>query len=121
MRILLVGIGGFLGSVVRYLLSSALSRGGFPLGTLTVNLIGCVVLGAVSCFADQKGGLAPETAAFLIVGLIGGFTTFSAFGYETFDLLRNGRTLHAFPNVAANVLGGLAMVLIGRLAANALR
>jgi fluoride exporter len=121
-KILLVGIGGFLGSILRYLLggyAQQLSRSvSFPYGTLAVNLLGCFVIGLLAELAEARGVFSAESRALVFVGLLGGFTTFSAFGNETMNLLRDGETLPALANVAAHVVIGLAAVWLGRVAAH---
>ena len=93
-RVLLVGLGGAVGSILRYCLGTAVSRlkgdTPFPLETLTVNVLGCLVAGVLAGWAETRSTLSPDMRAFLFVGILGGFTTFSAFGYETFGLLRDG-------------------------------
>jgi fluoride exporter len=117
-KILLVGIGGFLGSILRYLLggyAQQLSRSvSFPYGTLAVNLLGCFVIGLLAELAEARGVFSDESRAFLFAGLLGGFTTFSAFGNETVNLLGDGAALPALANVAAHVILGLAAVWLGR-------
>lgn len=116
-RLLLIGGGGFAGSVLRYLLGGWAQRlagdSAFPWGTLMVNVIGCFVIGALGQAIDSRGALSPETRAFLIVGVLGGFTTFSAFGNETFRALQAGDGAMAGLNVLANVGLGLAAVWCG--------
>lgn len=122
LRILLVGIGGFLGSVARYLMSGyvqQLSRSiSFPFGTLAVNLLGCFVIGFLAQLADARGIFSAESRAFVFVGILGGFTTFSSFGNETMNLLRDGEALLAFANVAVHLVVGLAAVWLGRITAH---
>ena len=113
-----VALGGALGSVLRYLLGawtqSASRSIDFPYGTLAVNLIGCFVIGLLSQLAESRGVFAPETRAFVFIGVLGGFTTFSSFGNETMNLLRDGETINALANVGANVILGLMLVWLGR-------
>jgi fluoride exporter len=119
-RALLVGLGGFLGSVLRWGVGSLALRAlgaSFPYGTLLVNVAGCAAIGAVSYLAEDRRVLSASSQAFLAVGVVGGFTTFSAFGNETLALARDGRTALAAANVAANVVLGLAAVWCGRAAA----
>lgn len=116
MNLLAVGLGGCLGSIARYWLATAMHRQfghGFPYGTLAVNLLGCFLLGSVIGLVEHRQLFAPGTRLFLTVGVLGGFTTFSTFGWETFDLLRNHQHLLALGNVAANVVVGTAVVLAG--------
>ena len=117
-NILWVGLGGFIGSVFRYVLSGFVQeltrRADFPLGTLTVNILGCLVIGFLSQLAEARGAFSPETRAFVIIGILGGFTTFSSFGNETMNLWRDGEGYLAFVNVAAQLILGLGAVWLGR-------
>ena len=119
-QLLMVGLGGFLGAVSRFLLA-ALVQGAagdrVPYGTLAVNVVGCAVIGAVTALAETRGGLSDGLRLFLVVGLLGGFTTFSAFGNETLALLRAGEVGPAVANVLANVLLAIGAVWVGRLVA----
>jgi fluoride exporter len=109
--VLLVGSGGFLGSIARYLLSGWVQRltqdSFFPYGTMSVNLIGCAVIGLLAGLADSRGILTPQSRAFLLVGILGGFTTFSSFSYDTTSLFNGGRTFAALLNVLVQVVVGL--------------
>ena len=119
-QILFVGMGGFLGSVTRFLLAGLVqgaAPGAFPFGTLVVNVTGCVAIGAPSELLEIRPFLTGDARAFLVIGLLGGFTTFSAFGNETVNLLRHTGTAAAGANVLANVLLALAGVWFGRMAA----
>lgn len=122
MKLVLVAIGGAAGSVLRYLVGGWTQSGagptGFPIGTLTVNLVGCFVIGLLSQLSEARGFLGPEARALLLVGLLGGFTTFSAFGNETVNALRDGSNGLAALNVAANVGLGLGAVWAGRAVAH---
>ncbi len=117
-NILWVGCGGFIGSVFRYVLSGLVQeltkRADFPLGTLAVNILGCLVIGFLSQLAEARGAFSPETRAFVIIGVLGGFTTFSSFGNETMNLWRDGEGYLAFVNVAAQLILGLGTVWLGR-------
>src|SRR6188474_3668557 len=96
LSILYAALGGALGSVSRYLLGiwiQTLSKSlDFPYGTLAVNLIGCFVIGFLSQLAETRGAFTPESRALIFIGLLGGFTTFSAFGNDTINLFRDGET-----------------------------
>lgn len=120
-NLLLVGLGGALGSMARYLFGSwvqVLSRNqNFPAGTLTVNLVGCLVIGFLSQWADARGAFSTEARAFVFIGVLGGFTTFSSFGNDTLNLARNGWMALALTNVGANVVVGLFAVWLGRVLA----
>lgn len=123
-KILLVGAGGFIGSILRYVLSGYVqhwSRSAeFPFGTMTVNLIGCLIIGFGSQLADMRGAFGPEVRVFIFIGLLGGFTTFSSFGNETMNLVRAGENLAAFLNVAVHLVLGLGSVWLGRVLAHLL-
>lgn len=119
---LVAGIGGFLGAMLRYGLAGLAQRwanDAFPLGTLAVNLLGCLLIGACMFLVEYRLLLGPNIRIFLTIGILGGFTTFSAFGYESFVLLRDGEYWTALLNVAANVVGGMVAVLLGWMAAKA--
>jgi len=121
LNILLVALGGAMGSVSRYLLGtwvqSASRSIDFPYGTLTVNLLGCFVIGFLSQLAEARGAFTPESRALIFVGILGGFTTFSSFGNDTINLVRDGETFNALANVGTNVILGLALVWLGRTVA----
>lgn len=85
----------------------------FPFGTLAVNIVGCALIGFLAELADHRGVITGETRAFLIVGILGGFTTFSAFGNETMNLLRDGELLLAGGNIVSHTVLGLAAVWLG--------
>ncbi len=123
-RLFLVGLGGFVGATLRYLLSGwvqQLSRNAtFPFGTLGVNVLGCLLIGALSQLAEARGAFTAETRALVFVGVLGGFTTFSTFSNETFNLLRNGETLPALLNVVAHMGLGVGAVWAGRALAFAI-
>lgn len=116
-NVLWVGIGGFIGSVLRYIVSGLVhewtKRDDFPIGTLAVNVLGCFIIGFLSQLAESRGAFSPETRAFLIIGILGGFTTYSSFANETMYLWRDSEGLLAVLNVAAQVVLGLAAVWLG--------
>jgi fluoride exporter len=120
-NILIVGIGGFVGSVLRYLVSGwvqHLSKSlDFPYGTLAVNLIGCLLIGFLGELAEARGVLTSETRLLVFIGLLGGFTTFSSFGNDTLNLARSGQMANSLANVAVNVVIGLLLVWLGRTVA----
>ena len=116
-KLLLIGTGGFIGSVLRYVIGGTvqtLSQSvAFPYGTLAVNILGCFCIGFLSELVDTRALLGTETRTFLVVGILGGFTTFSAFGNETMNLMRDGEAALALMNVGAQVLLGLGAVWLG--------
>lgn len=121
-NILLVGIGGFIGSVLRYLASGyvqTLTKSfEFPYGTLAVNLIGCFIIGFLAELADARSVFSSESRAFVFVGILGGFTTFSSFGNETMNLMRDGEMTPALANIGAHIVLGLSAVWLGRTVAH---
>ncbi len=120
-KLITIGLGGFIGSVLRYLMSGAvqsLSRSiSFPWGTFAVNLIGCFSIGFLSHLSETRGLFAESSRAFVFIGLLGGFTTFSAFSNETFNLLRDGETGLALLNIGGQVILCLGLVWLGRAVA----
>ncbi|MBP0120791.1 MAG: fluoride efflux transporter CrcB, partial [Nitrospira sp.] len=85
----------------------------FPYGTLAVNMLGCLCIGFLSRLCTSSALIGADTQAFLVVGILGGFTTFSAFGNETMNLIREGEAALALLNVGAQVLLGLGAVWLG--------
>lgn len=120
LRVILVGLGGFVGSILRYLLSGAAERisdrAALPVGTMVVNLSGCFLIGLLAHLAESRGAFPAGVRTFLFIGVLGGYTTFSTFGSESLGLLQSGQLPLAVLNVAVQVLGGLCMVWAGRAA-----
>jgi CrcB protein len=115
-RALLVGIGGFAGSVGRYWLAGGVQRLtdlDFPAGTLAVNVAGSLLLGVLMTASIERGLLDPDLRLLVAVGFCGGFTTMSTFSFETFSLVEKGLTGLAFGNVALTLLSCLASVWAG--------
>jgi len=114
---LLIGAGGFLGALFRFGLGGwahrLLPNLAFPVGTLLVNLLGCLLIGILSGLGQARQVFSPEFRLFAFIGLLGGFTTFSTFGLETFAMLRDGEQMRAAMNVGLNVLPGLLLVWLG--------
>lgn len=112
---LLVGLGGFIGSALRYQVGvwiGAHTTPAFPWATLTVNILGCFLIGLLMAEAS-KGRISQEWRFFLSTGVCGGFTTFSAFSAETLSLLQHGAHGMAAAYVAASVVGGLLAATAG--------
>ena len=121
-RLVLVCVGGALGSGARYLVSTWATRAlgaDFPRGTLIVNVSGSFLLALLMGFAGPREAISPEVRLFLGAGVLGGFTTYSSFNYETLALLERG-TAHAVANVALTLLGCLGAGVLGLVAARAL-
>ena len=119
---LLVASGGAFGSVVRYAVSGAAQRwlvpgagvfGSFPAGTLVVNVSGSLLIGLVAGLAESRALLGAEARLLLVTGILGGYTTFSAFSLETLLLLRAGQTTTALTSVALQVGLGVAAAFAG--------
>jgi len=112
-----VGTGGFIGALARYGLGGFVHRQfpytTFPIGTLTVNLAGCLLIGILAGLAEPRQLFGPEARAFVLIGILGGFTTFSTSGFETFALLRDGEYLRAAANIGFNGVFGLILVWLG--------
>ena len=117
-RLLVIGAGGFLGSILRYIVSGVVQNTfwniTFPLGTAVVNLSGCFIIGFLTELAESRGFLTDPARAFLLIGILGGYTTFSSFGNETVNLFRSGESFLALGNVALQLVLGLGCVWFGR-------
>src|SRR5688572_23327419 len=116
LRLLFVGLAGFAGTLGRYWLAGAFVRRygeAFPLGTLAVNVLGCFAAGALFQLMQERHDFGETARAVVFVGLLGGFTTFSSYGLQTFALLRDGRLGLAALNVVASNLLGLLLVYAG--------
>ncbi len=109
--LLWVGTGGFIGAILRYLVSGGVQGGmtHFPFGTLSVNFIGSFFLGTLMFLGEYKGILTEEARLFLCVGMLGAFTTMSTFGYETLRLMDQGQ----WGLMATNIFGSVALALFG--------
>lgn len=122
MRLGIIGAGGFIGAILRYLISGWVQeRSGsvlFPYGTMSVNLIGCFVIGFLTLLVETRAMLTVEMRSLLLIGLLGSFTTFSTFGNESLGLIREGRIDLAALNAGVQVIVGVAMVWGGRVAAS---
>lgn len=121
--ILMVGIGGFIGAVLRHLLQEAvklwLPSAQFPTGTFIINVLGCLAIGILGYQAETSPSFPPHLRALTIVGVLGAFTTFSTFGNETFKLFSEGLNLYAMLNISGQVILGLLAVWAGRMLASA--
>ncbi len=119
MRYLIVFIGAGIGGVLRFVMSPAVqgmvNGWTFPVGTFSVNMLGCLAIGFLGQVAESKGVLTGDTRLFLFVGVLGGYTTFSGLGFETFQLLRDGQVLYGVVNAALQVVVGLLCVWLGWL------
>ena len=123
-RLLLAGLGGFLGSALRYALGGLLNRirpgAAFPYETLVINVADCLAIGFLAALSESRGVFGGGTRVFLFIGVLGGFTTYSTFGYETMQLLRDRQIVAALASVLLQVTLGLGAVWAGFCAARAI-
>lgn len=119
-NLLFVGIGGFIGALLRYLVSGYVQnlshRIDFPYGTLVVNVVGCFLIGALTQLVELQFEITAEVRLLLMVGVLGSFTTYSTFSNETITLLQDQRATLALMNIGLHLVLGLAAVLAGRFA-----
>ena len=115
--LILVGMGGCIGAIARYLVAGWVQQlsntAWFPFGTLTVNIVGCFVIGMAGGASENMNLLTPSTRLFALIGILGSFTTFSTFGYETLMLVRDGEALAALTNVGLHTILGLCAAWVG--------
>ncbi|HKR15476.1 MAG TPA: fluoride efflux transporter CrcB [Pyrinomonadaceae bacterium] len=115
-KTILIGVAGLIGTLLRHWLSAYVARqhgGTFPWGTMAVNLIGCLATGAVFYATEERLALSPTVQTVILIGLLGGFTTFSSYGLQTLTLLRDGEYALASLNVVASNVLGVFMVWVG--------
>jgi CrcB protein len=117
--ILLVGIGGFIGAILRYILGGWIQNGfvNFPVGTLTINTAGSFFLGLIMYLSEYQGVFSDQTRIFLTIGILGAFTTLSTFGYESFRLLDDSKLALMAINVVSTVLFSMLAVYLGKIVA----
>jgi CrcB protein len=117
--IYLIGIGGFIGAILRYIVSGWVQQASkstdFPYGTLVVNVLGSLVIGFMFYLLENRGVLTPEVRALTLIGILGAFTTFSTFSVETLNLMLRGEVMQALVNVGASLVLGLLAVWAGRM------
>ncbi|WP_456430769.1 fluoride efflux transporter CrcB [Thermosulfuriphilus sp.] len=122
MKLLLIGFGGFIGALLRYWVSGLIVRISplFPWGTFVVNVSGSFALGFGATFMAERLLVSPEIRLFVTIGLLGAYTTFSTFEYETLMLLEKGATWGALGNLFGSLAAGLVAVKLGRILAQIL-
>ena len=120
-QLLLVGLGGFIGSALRFAISGGVQRlfpySQFPFGTLAVNVLGCLCIGFLGGIGQQRGALDTGAHLLLVAGLLGGFTTFSSFAYESLALAQDSQFLKAMLNVVLQVVVGFSAAWAGLMLA----
>jgi fluoride exporter len=115
-RLLFIGLAGGIGTLLRYWVSEFSARRfgeDFPYGTVVVNLAGCFFAGVLFYLMFERFAFSPTLRAIVLIGLLGGFTTFSSYGLQTFTLLRDGQMGLALFNIALSNVGGLLLVWVG--------
>lgn len=119
LKILLVGTGGFFGAVSRYVVSgwvhNIFNKPVFPYGTLAVNILGCFLIGLLNGIFETREIFNPELRLLIFIGFLGGFTTFSTFGYELFSFLRDSQFLSTAINLVLSIVLGVFAVWLGHL------
>ena len=117
--LLLVGLGGFIGAILRYVLGGWIQNSfvNFPVGTLVINITGSFFLGLIMYLSEYQGWFSEETRIFLTIGIIGAFTTLSTFGYESFRLLDDSKLMLMAINVVSTVLFSMLAVYLGKIVA----
>lgn len=118
-NVFVVFIGGGIGASCRYWLSGVVYRwlpATFPFGNLIVNISGCFLIGVLMTAFSDRFVMSPPLRLFLVIGILGGFTTFSSFSYETISLFRNNEVIAGFLNIAGSVIGCLVATVIGNFA-----
>ena len=117
LKIFLIGVGGFIGSILRYATSGFVlkifGKPYFPYGTLVVNILGCLLVGYLIGISENRQVFNPEIRMFIFVGFLGGFTTFSTFGYEVFSFARDGQIISLLINILLHLVLGLGAVWVG--------
>ena len=114
---LMVGIGGFIGTVCRYLIGllPIETNSGFPIKTLFINIVGSFLIGLITALAVKNKGLNEQLVLMLKVGICGGFTTFSTFAYESTDLMKSGHTLIALAYVCTSIILGVLAIFAAQM------
>ncbi len=114
--LLIVGSGGFIGSAARYLGQIFINKyypSSFPLGTFTINIVGCLLIGMIYAFSEKGNIMSPEVRMFLATGFCGGFTTFSTFSYDILQLLKDREILIASGYISLSVFLGILAAYLG--------
>ena len=117
LKLIIIGAGGTIGAVLRYLVSgviqNSIQNAAFPYGTMAVNLLGCLLIGIGGGLMASRQLFSPEMRAFLFIGILGSFTTFSTFSLETFNLVKSGQNSVALIYLGLSIFTGLLAVYLG--------
>jgi CrcB protein len=117
-QIIIAGLGGFIGSACRFWLASVSYRllgQDFPYGTMIVNILGCFLIGLLMSIFEERFLVSPNLRIFLTIGILGGFTTFSSFSFESLSLLREGNYFSGMSNILITLIGCLSATWIGTI------
>ncbi|MCX6155224.1 MAG: fluoride efflux transporter CrcB [Candidatus Kapabacteria bacterium] len=120
-NIVIAGIGGFIGTAARYVLSQYIHKiflTNFPLGTLIINLIGCFLIGIIIELFNKGNIMSPEVNIFLTVGICGGFTTFSTFSYDSINMINEYEYINLIIYLGISIFIGLSLTLAGKYLVN---
>ena len=117
---IVVGIGGFVGTVCRYLIGLLPigTDNAFPIKTLAINVIGSFLIGLIAAFSAKNSELNPQVVLMLRVGVCGGFTTFSTFAYESTELMKDGHVMLALGYILASIILGVLAIFLAQLLVN---
>jgi fluoride exporter len=119
--VFIVGIGGFIGTVARYLLSQFIQKyfnTAFPLGTLIINILGCLIIGFLFGMFERGSLISSELRLFLTVGFCGGFTTFSTFSNDSVNLINDGELLYLMLYMGLSIFAGISFTFLGKILAD---
>lgn len=122
-KVVVLSLGGVLGTLARYFMSSTVHRAagpGFPFGTLAVNALGCFLIGFLGALAEKKAGFGPHMRLMLMVGFCGAFTTFSTYIVDTHGLMQDGEMWKDMANMVASVVIGFLVFRLGLILGNLL-
>ncbi len=115
-KLILIAVSGAMGTLARYGLNNLtgkICKAGFPAGTLIINIIGCLLFGIVFALIEKYAHFTSNMKYYVLIGFMGAFTTFSAFAYESFFMLKSGNYFHAFLNIAMHIIIGIIMIFAG--------
>ena len=115
-KLVFIGLGGFFGSIARYGLASLVqtkTESLFPYGTMLVNILGCFLIGLLMTLFQERIVVSQNIRLFVIIGILGGFTTFSSFSYDTFALMKSGNLFGAGLNAGVSLFGCLIATWAG--------